>query len=64
MKQWPVPEVQANPKAVRLAVLLASLIGALVIANVLDWGILGSALLAVIIAPVADLIVSRLLSKR
>lgn len=64
MKQWPVPDVQANPKAVRLAVLLASLIGTLVIANFLEWGFLGAVLLAVIIAPVADLIVTRLLSKR
>ncbi|MGF1621373.1 MAG: hypothetical protein ACFCUR_12245 [Rhodomicrobiaceae bacterium] len=64
MKQWPLPDVQGNPKAVRLAVLLASLIGTLVIANFLEWGFLGAVLLAVIIAPVADLIVTRLLSKR
>jgi hypothetical protein len=64
MKHWPVPDVQANPKAVRLAVLLASLIVTLLIADFLEWGFLGAVLLATLIAPVADLIVSRLFLKR
>lgn len=64
MKQWPVPDVQANPKAARLAVLLASLILTLLIADLLDWGFLGAILLAVIIAPLADLLVNRLILKK
>lgn len=64
MKQWPVPDVQANPKAARIAVLLASLILTLLIADFLEWGFLGAILLAVIIAPLADLLVNRLILKQ
>ncbi|MCB5176114.1 MULTISPECIES: hypothetical protein [Microvirga] len=64
MDRWPIPGTQAWPTGWRLAVLAASIVAAIAIAQVAGWGFFGALLLSILVVPVTDLLFRRLASRR